>query len=157
MTEAETIDRENITAEAEAEYAEHRTTQRRGRKPREAAPLMAGTGKVRRGRKAAGLATVEEKPRRGRPPAKLARKSVPSVLTRGKAVAVPGHRGITDEQAAMIAKVRAARGAFMKLLRKLDGTRAPGMVTSPDLMLAQRHMEDAEYRAVRHITGGPVD
>ena len=71
-------------------------------------------------------------------------------------VAVPGYSPITAEQAEQIALVRKARAEFFSLLHSIGGTPdIPGaQMRSANLTLAMRHIEDAEYRAVRHITGG---
>ena len=58
-------------------------------------------------------------------------------------------------------KVRGARRSFVNLLHKLGGTSTKtgqaGPFGSADLTLALRHIQDAESRAIRHITGGPID
>lgn len=77
----------------------------------------------------------------------------------------PGQRtGFTPEQLANVEAVRAWRRQGVHLLHKIGGTAPPpdgfgydNRMGSANLTIALRHLEDAEYRAVRHITGGPKD
>jgi hypothetical protein len=66
------------------------------------------------------------------------------------------HRPLSDAQRAAMSRVRDARRAFVAMLHELGGTDPKtGRLASANLTLALRHVEDAESRAVRHITGGP--
>lgn len=71
----------------------------------------------------------------------------------------PGHVPLSPEQKNQMVRVRRLRSEFVRLLQELGGTTGVGDVEprmgSANLTLALRHLEDAEYRAVRHITGGP--
>lgn len=73
----------------------------------------------------------------------------------------PGQRtGFTEAQIDLIKRVREARRSFVALLHEAGGTMArpdekDHRFGGPDLTLSFRHMEDAEYRAIKHITGGP--
>ena len=71
--------------------------------------------------------------------------------------ATPGHRALTSDQRAMIEKIRAARRAFIAVLHEAGGTEAGHRLASANLTLSLRHIEDAEYRAVRHVTLGPSE
>ena len=72
----------------------------------------------------------------------------------------PGQRkGFTPEQIALIERARQARRDFVQLLHDAGGTTQEthgSRFGGADLMLSFRHMEDAEYRAIKHITGGPT-
>lgn len=73
---------------------------------------------------------------------------------------IPGQRkGFTDAQLALVERVREARRGFVALLHEAGGTSGGqnDRLGSADLSLALRHVQDAEYRAIRHITGGPKD
>ena len=65
---------------------------------------------------------------------------------------------LTDVQRLRAQQVRDLRADFVALLHKIGGTdqSAGNRLANADLTLALRHMEDAEYRAVRGITGGPA-
>lgn len=75
---------------------------------------------------------------------------------------IPGQRkGFTPAELDKVEAVRAWRRQGVLLLHAIGGTDPAsgqnGRLGGPDLTLALRHVQDAEYRAVRHITGGPKD
>lgn len=74
--------------------------------------------------------------------------------------AVPGQRtGFVHKQLDQVERVRAFRRDAVALLHDIGGTTGGqnSRFGSADLTLALRHIQDAEYRIVRHITGGPND
>lgn len=82
-------------------------------------------------------------------------QSLPNVEHQA-APSAPGHRRLTDGEKWAIELVRKRRRDFMEMLRGLGMLDSAGRPVSRDAALAVTHMEDAEYRAVRHITGGPA-
>lgn len=76
--------------------------------------------------------------------------------------AIPGQRkGFTPEQTAQVQAVRDWRAQGVALLHALGGTDPStgqrGRFGSAELTLALRDLQKAEFWAVRHITGGPLD
>jgi hypothetical protein len=63
------------------------------------------------------------------------------------------YRVLSDEEKALMVRVKDAGAAFIALLHEIGGTDPKGdRLASRDLSLATTHAEDAVMRAVRHIT-----
>ena len=63
------------------------------------------------------------------------------------------YRVLTDAEKQQVKEIKDAGAAFITQLHMIGGTDPMGeRMGSANLTLAMRHMEDAVYRAVKHIT-----
>lgn len=63
------------------------------------------------------------------------------------------YRVLSDDEKALMVRVKDTGAAFIALLHEIGGTETGGdRFASRDLSLANTHAEDAVMRAVRHIT-----
>lgn len=70
------------------------------------------------------------------------------------------YRVLSEEEKMQISEIKDMGAEFTQLLHRIGRTQSPSdakddhRFASANLTLAFRHMEDAVYRAVKHVTGG---
>lgn len=70
------------------------------------------------------------------------------------------YRMLSEEEKMQVTEIKDLGAAFTQLLHRIGRTTSPNeekvehRFASANLTLSFRHMEDAVYRAVKHVTGG---